>query len=301
MDGEGRQCGLCFKSVYSDIYGWFDRWGFKCYNVTNHKRYISNVGHKGRNMKSVMRKLWLYNAVTGVVLLVQGVIMWLISNDKTLPINTVYLEGGGAAGFPQPTLQQVGELALGPLVASFLVLSGLFLLGSAFVWRKRYEAQLQRGMNLFRWMEYSVTSSLMIVVIALLCGVYDLPTLILLFALNACMILFGWVMEIHNQTTKRVDWTSYLFGCFAGIVPWVVLAMYFFNATGSSTNAVPTFVYFIFWTLFISFNIFGITMVLQYKKIGKWKNYINGEFTYITLSLVAKTLLAWQVFSGTLR
>lgn len=31
MDGEGRQCGLCFKSVY-ETPGWFDKWGFKCSN-----------------------------------------------------------------------------------------------------------------------------------------------------------------------------------------------------------------------------------------------------------------------------
>lgn len=42
-------------------------------------------------------------------------------------------------------------------------------------------------------------------------------------------------------------------------------------------------------------------MVLQYKKVGPWKNYIYGELVYITLSLVAKSLLAWQVFAGTLR
>jgi hypothetical protein len=42
-------------------------------------------------------------------------------------------------------------------------------------------------------------------------------------------------------------------------------------------------------------------MVLQYKKIGPWKNYLFGERAYIILSLVAKSLLAWQVFAGTLR
>ena len=31
MDGEGRECGLCFRSVY-DTPGWFDKWGFKCLN-----------------------------------------------------------------------------------------------------------------------------------------------------------------------------------------------------------------------------------------------------------------------------
>ena len=54
-------------------------------------------------------------------------------------------------------------------------------------------------------------------------------------------------------------------------------------------------------SLFISFNIFAIVMVLQYRKIGPWRDYLVGEKTYMVMSLVAKSLLAWQVFSGTLR
>ena len=56
--------------------------------------------------------------------------------------------------------------------------------------------------------------------------------------------------------------------------------------------------------------VFGIQMTggssaiphswLQYRQIGKWRDYLYGEKVYITLSLVAKSLLAWQVFAGTL-
>ena len=115
------------------------------------------------------------------------------------------------------------------------------------------------------------------------------------------MIFFGWVMEIHNQTTEKVNWISFIFGCFAGIVPWIVMGLYFFNAIGSNAEAVPKFVYAIFWSLLVFFNIFAINMVLQYKKVSKWKDYIYGEYVYITLSLVAKALLAWLVWGGTLR
>ena len=38
-----------------------------------------------------------------------------------------------------------------------------------------------------------------------------------------------------------------------------------------------------------------------HKKVGPWRDYLYGEFMYIVLSLVAKSLLAWQVFAGTLR
>jgi hypothetical protein len=254
-------------------------------------------------MQEKLKKLKVYNAIVGTTLVLQGIFMWVVSKNTKLPLTTLYLKvkDAGMARFPAQNLEKIGEVQLGPLVALFLVLSGLFLLGSAFVWRRKYEAQIQKGMNLFRWIEYSVTSSLMIVVIAMLCGVYDLSTLILLFALNGCMILFGWMMELHNQTTKKTDWTAFFFGCFAGVVPWIVLGLYFFNAVASGGEAVPKFVYAIFWSLLVFFNIFAINMVLQYKKVGKWQDYVYGEYAYITLSLVAKALLAWQVWSGTLR
>lgn len=252
-------------------------------------------------MQERLKKLRIYNLVVGTILFVQGIAMWMLSNEFTLPVTTNYLKWNEKAGFPQPFLETIYNLRVGPIVAIFLLLSGLFLLGSASVWREKYEAQIQKGMNLFRWMEYSITSSLMIVVIAMLCGVYDFSSLILLFALNACMILFGWVMEVHNQTTQKTDWTSFIFGCFAGIVPWIVMGLYFYNAIGSNAESVPSFVYAIFWSLFVFFNIFAINMVLEYKKVGKWQDYIFGEYAYITLSLVAKALLAWQVWGGTLR
>lgn len=252
-------------------------------------------------MKEKLKKLRLYNLIVGSILLIQGVVMWMISNESKLPITTNYLKWNERAGFPQPVLEQLTEIQLGPIVATFLLLSGLFLLANATIWNKKYNEWLGKGINLFRWMEYSITSSLMIVVIAMLCGVYDLSSLILIFSLNATMILFGWVMEVHNQTTKKVDWTSFIFGCFAGLVPWVVMGLYFFNAIGSNADAVPKFVYAIFWSLFLFFNVFAINMVLQYKKVGKWQDYIYGEYAYITLSLVAKALLAWQVWGGTLR
>ncbi len=256
---------------------------------------------KGNKMEQKLKKLKLYNAVVGFILLVQGIVMWLTTNDFSLPVTTNYLKWDEGIGFPVATLETIGNLKVGYLVAIFLLLSGLFLLGSAYLWREKYEKQIQKGMNLFRWMEYSITSSLMIVVIAMLCGVYDLSSLILIFSLNASMILFGWIMEVHNQTTDKVNWSSFIFGCFAGIVPWVVMGLYFFNAIGSNADAVPKFVYAIFWSLLVFFNIFAINMILQYKKVGKWKDYLYGEYAYITLSLVAKALLAWQVWGGTLR
>jgi hypothetical protein len=107
-------------------------------------------------------------------------------------------------------------------------------------------------------------------------------------------------MELHNQSTQKTNWTSYIFGCIAGIFPWIVIACYLFFS-GDAEHRAPTFVYWIFFSMFVFFNSFAVNMVLQYKKVGKWKEYTYGEKMYIIMSLVAKSLLAWQVFAGTLR
>lgn len=227
--------------------------------------------------------------------------MVFLSNDFTLPINTSYLKFDVTTLSLQPSINNVFDLKVGYAVAAFLFLSSLahfvISLPRIYEW---YVANLKKGINYARWIEYAFSSSIMMVVISMLVGVYDLSTLLLIFFLNAMMILFGMVMEVHNQTTKKTNWISFIFGCIAGIVPWVVVALYLFGS-GDADNHAPTFVYWIFFSIFLFFNSFAGNMVLQYGKIGKWKDYTFGEKVYVILSLVAKSLLAWQVFAGTLR
>jgi hypothetical protein len=140
----------------------------------------------------------------------------------------------------------------------------------------------------------------MIVVIAMLTGIYDVAALLGLFGVNAAMILFGWMMELHNQTTERTNWISFWFGCLAGAIPWVAIGIYLVGAA-TGPGGPPTFVYWIYGSMFVFFNIFAVNMALQYRGVGRWRDYLYGERAYIVLSLVAKSLLAWQVFAGTLR
>jgi len=235
--------------------------------------------------------------------LIQGVIMVVISNSSSLPVVTSYLkiDPENPVFGVAPTPEKLFDLRLGPTVAAFLFLSAIahFLLAGPL--RKWYEANLAKGINKLRWAEYALSSSVMIVVISMLCGVYDLWLLVSLFCLNAIMNLMGLMMEVHNQTTQRTNWLSYWIGVFAGAVPWVVLLAFFFGAVNSVGVDLPGFVYAIVATIFVTFNIFAINMVLQYKKVGRWRDYLYGERAYMILSLVAKSALAWQMFSGTLR
>jgi hypothetical protein len=241
-----------------------------------------------------------FNAAMGFLHLVQGVLMILLSNDTTYPIYTNYLRFDLSTFSLTPDPKLAYELRFGPAVAVFLLISAAahFALSTfGFRW---YVANLRKGMNPARFYEYALSSSLMIVLIGMLVGLYDLGALILIFGLNATMNLFGIMMELHNQTTARTNWTAFIFGCIAGIIPWVVIAMYFLGSLSSPDAEPPVFVYFIIPTLFVFFNIFAVNMLLQYKKVGPWRDYLFGEKVYIILSLTAKTALAWQIFAGTL-
>lgn len=247
-------------------------------------------------------RLRLYNAVMGFFHLIQGLVMLWVSNEFKLPITTSYLQFDEVTRRVSTLTESVFDLKIGPVVASFLFMSAashfFLVLPGVYNW---YVENLKKKINYARWWEYAFSSSVMIVVIALLCGMFDLPSLILLFTLNATMNLWGLMMELHNQTTSETNWTAFVFGCIVGIVPWIVLAMYFYGALGDYADNIPSFVYWILGSLFLFFNCFAINMFLQYRKVGPWRNYLFGESMYILLSLVAKSLLAWQVFSGTLR
>lgn len=253
------------------------------------------------DLNEKFRKLRNFNLVMAVLHFISGFLMLMLSNDFKLPVNSSYLKFDTTIMSLVPNTDQLFSLKIGPMVAVFLFLSSLAHLLIAMpginAW---YNRNLGKGINYARWIEYSFSSSIMIIVIAMLVGIYDISSLILIFALNAMMILFGWMMELHNQTTKKVNWTSFYFGCIAGIVCWVAIALYLFGA-GGGENKAPDFVYWIYFSIFLFFNCFAINQVLQYKKVGKWSDYLYGERAYIILSLVAKSLLAWQVFAGTLR
>ncbi len=254
------------------------------------------------NQEKVFKNLRVFNGVMVVLHLIQAIIMFAISKDVLVPLTTTFLKFDVTARTVVPLTNEVLKLNLGHFIAFFLFLSALFHFLTVLPGiNKWYVENLKKKINYLRWYEYALSSSVMIVAISILTGMYDFPSLILIFTLNAMMNLFGLLMELHNQTTKKTNWTSYIFGCIAGIVPWIVIIMYFIGAISSVSTNIPSFVYAILFTVFISFNVFALNMFLQYKKVGPWKSYIFGERMYIILSLVAKSLLAWQIFSGTLR
>jgi hypothetical protein len=247
-----------------------------------------------------------FNFIMGILHLAQGSAMLYfaltidqISAFRT-PVRSSFLEFNTEIMRLVTRTDQLWEVPFAMFVSFFLLLSALahFIIVMPKT-NRIYNRDLEKGINKFRWYEYALSSSLMIILIAMLFGVYDIGALIAIFILNASMNLFGLLMEKLNQHTEKTDWSPFVFGTIAGIGPWIVIIL---HALGNADPAeVPWFVYAIIGSYFLFFNLFPINMILQYKKVGRWADYLYGERGYIILSLAAKSVLAWLVFFGVMQ
>lgn len=246
-------------------------------------------------------KLRVYNVVAGLLHLAQAIglsyVLTLLDRQVLFPVTIDYPTGPPGVPIP-PERVELFEINIGAGVIGFLLLSALFhFLISSPQFFPRYSAGLKQKHNYFRWVEYSLSSSVMIWLIAQLTGVSDFAALSGIFAVNASMIFFGALQEKY-ETPGNGQGLPFIFGSMTGIVPWLIILVYTIQPGGENAAEIPGFVYGIIVALFIFFNTFAFNQAFQYKRIGPWKDYLYGEATYITLSLVAKSILAWQVFSG---
>ncbi len=244
-------------------------------------------------------RLRRFNLVIGLVHLAQAGVILALTNDFALPVFASFLSDdpvpAAILGEPNPA-EQVGAVAVGLWVAVFVLFAAADHLLTAGPLRRWYERKLDLRANYARWIEYSVSSSVMVVLIAMLVGIWDLAALVAIFAVNSAMIVFGLIME-RRESPDFPDMSAFWWGTVFGLVPWALIAVY----TAAGGGQVPGFVYVILVVQFVLFFSFGLNMWLQYRQKGRWADYVYGEYAYVILSLAAKTLLAWLVFANVLR
>ena len=246
------------------------------------------------------RQLQTFNRIAGLTHLIQGVTLLLILNTATtIPVVTRFFDETPDGVRPvSETLFEFPIALIGPI---FLILSAAaHLLISLPIYGRRYEQNIQKGINPVRWWEYAISSSLMLVVLLMLGGLIEISTVVFIFTLNFIMNLMGLMMEKYNQLTERTSWLPFNIGVLAGIAPWIMGGLYFWVSTNNIADSIPVYAQFGFLLTFLFFNSFAINMWLQYKKIGKWKVYAYGEKAYIVLSLVSKSALGWIIVLGTM-
>lgn len=246
-----------------------------------------------------------FHAVFGIIALVAG------KRDLRVPL---YGSSLGLEILPNKTQgwaykpelpERVGWLYLTVLVASFSLLSALAHGGNASLWRTQYIKGLKSGYAPFRWLEYCMSASVMVLILSYISGSVFESTQILLFALTMITMAFGHLHEVICRPKSLEEWSgsllwrlqAHLLGYIPQFFAWGLIVSNFLDgATASQVDAqgetrqMPTFVYGIVFGEMLIFWSFGLVqLVVTTRPPSK---YYQGELAYMWLSLFAKGFLA---------
>jgi len=168
------------------------------------------------------------------------------------------------------------------------------ILGTSFDSVTKKYVQTGCGVNVYRWIEYSLSASLMSVIIAAICRVTDFSVLLLIFSATALTMVFGIPLELlrHSKYYTLILILSWTYYTLSSSTLFITVLMY------SPLSEVPTIAWVVLITLTLLFNVFGAWQISL--------SYIDDKFTifdyelgYCALSAIAKvTLFALVLWGG---
>jgi hypothetical protein len=183
------------------------------------------------------------------------------------------------------------------MIIGFVFITALFHAFYAFS-GKYYTSMINRGNNWVRWVEYAITATLMLVILALLTGVKEMHTIVMFIVGAIAIMLLGDAIE------KALIASGKMSGMSATLSAWIILVGIFvvlirtYILAAEDSDSIPWFVpYILFITLAFYASFGGVQLAHQiglYKKGG----YKSVEKTYITLSFISKAALALLVTGG---
>lgn len=168
--------------------------------------------------------------------------------------------------------------------------------------RYLYNSSLAQNRATFRWLEYGVSCSLMNMHMAQLVGVTDVHMLLMIFVLSILIQYPAYIFEVINAKARAdgypMYWSPFWIGCLPFFAVWGVILTYYAESIGFNQDKQPGFVLPTIVAVFGLECLFPIVFALQWLKIGIFKDYVVGEFSFMALGIMAKSSLAWLTIIG---
>ena len=307
--------------------------------------WIAILGHLTNSI--VMMAIYANRDSLGITY-TENVLEWKRSNgtcSKTARELETANNGKFCIGPVQNTFDCDGDpcaLDYGWMIISFHLLSFAFQLLAALTdcCKKgclgyRYSDMIREGRNPLRFIEYSISASIMLMIIALINGIIDIHLLFCIAVLTASCQLCGLVVEYIDDINMK--WINHLNGwltfCSAY---WCITRAFVASAEAVDGVSPPDFVYLIVLLLFLLYASFGMVQLVELMCITKWMNFkinwfwvcprwcgegcckcferetdsvwcpslrkddrcnpLYKEMVFVTLSLGAKMVLGWMLF-----
>ena len=225
-----------------------------------------------------------------------------------------------------------GSLSLGGLCAGFHFLSFFFVGLQAILLPRNFAlTNITDGVNFFRWIEYSISAPVMIIIIVALSGSFDVPLQITVCSLTTVTMFCGLGVELVRRISVRFervlnsslsgvpkrgdDYANaqhdlkllkiilHATGCVCQTAVWLPIFMLLWTSLDKSLDEAPgdikVFVIAINLVVAFLFICFGFVQLGSLYKRGNSPG-LASEYAYVILSLVSKTILGVLLFVGVL-
>jgi hypothetical protein len=266
---------------------------------------------------NVFQWIQLFSIVTALFHLCQGMAILVLGQDKTVPTHIDLqlwpMRGSNSTLNHFSALQKnTGNVSLAGMIAGFFFLSFFFqFVAVTFFWNIYASLLRYRCIQPFRWIEYSISASLMTLIFALLIGIKETSSLWTLFMSMTAVMLLGLLQEYQltfkrsfPQLTKLEYFLPHFIGWIAFFSPITVFITKFSLSISNGPSKPPGWVYGIYASQFVVFGSFGLNQMVQ--QVRLYRNYKNDsqcakitvrhEAVYVVLSLTAKSILAWVLY-----
>ncbi len=238
---------------------------------------------------------WFLRITTAMFVFVAMFILETADERAVFPIRqTIQAEAGGTA---IETIE-IASLNLSVWVAFLLLVSAAsyFVLSTTgFGW---YIRNLKHRLNFMRWLHHSVSTSLMITITALVSGLNELLSLLLIFLLAVVFNMFGFLMEIYNEKRKRIIWHSYVIGLIVMLSGWLLMLGTFLVSKFVLDVPVSGSEIWLYAIVSAFLGMFSLNMMLHYQAVGPWKDYVFDEKSYVLINFIAKTTFALVLYQA---
>lgn len=244
-----------------------------------------------------------WNKWVAFLYLVQAAMLVVMAKTYALPVTMTYLtkdtfaSQDGEDPVFAPAVRHLFDINITYTLAALLAVAAIVHIAYATVYKKRYEKELDAGVNRMRWASYGLIVSGVVSVAALTLGLYDLTVIIPLIALTLLASLAGLAVEVYAQRKNRRR-LAYVIAGFAAVVPWVVLGSSVAVAGVVSNDNIPAEAYGVVVGSVLSLLLFAVAFTKRFRGKGKWQQYMHAERAYSMTLFVLLTLVTWILFAG---
>jgi hypothetical protein len=274
-------------------------------------------GNETRNKNETRSdRLWNLNGAAFILHGLQAIatLVLAIAKPKTIHILVDFPNGPPGTFTMNSTALEVQPMYMSSVFFALATLHHFFIVTqwheswAPRLWNSYLDMIKHEQRNKWRWVEYSLSSTIMVLQISMLTGVLHLSALIANAGCNVAMIMFGDLGgRVSDPSTKVI---TFIYGSMIGLVPWIsIFTTYGLTASTFGGSGVPVMVHVIIFSIFSLFFCFAIVefCVLTKRTCLKKTSDIlfhvsseiaGAEFYYSILSMTAKTVLGWQVFGA---